>query len=214
MEMPRGEEHRRRGNGDVMRRPALWVILAVVLSLSACISNGQATAPEEAATITVDELPTGVGRGYPVVELNGIDNSDASMVKGEVPPNFRLRLEDGRHFSLRDLQGKPVLINFWATWCGPCRLEMPEIVAEVGRNSALVVLSVNVQEEFTQLQPFTDDFQMTMPVAQDSDGELRKLYAVRGMPTSIFINRAGKIDTIWTGILTGSILQELVAQIE
>jgi peroxiredoxin len=73
---------------------------------------------------------------------------------------------------------------------------------------------VNVQEELAQLEPFTEDFQMTMPVVRDTDGALRDLYAVLGMPTSVFIDRDGKIATIWTGILTSAALQEFIAEVQ
>jgi hypothetical protein len=63
-----------------------------------------------------------------------------------------------------------------------------------------------------QIQPFAEEFQMTLPVVRDTDGVLRNLYEVRGMPTSVFIDREGKISTIWTGVLTSKLLQEMLAE--
>ncbi|MEZ4615240.1 MAG: TlpA disulfide reductase family protein [Caldilineaceae bacterium] len=164
--------------------------------------------------ITLADLPPGIGRGYPVVSFSGIDNDAAGLTQSDPAPNFHMVLPDGKYLTLADLRGRPVLINFWATWCGPCRLEMPEIVAEASRNEELVVLAVNVQEELTQLQPFTEDFQMIMPVIQDSKAELRQLYEVTGMPTSVFIDRDGNIAAIWRGILTGPALHDFLAAIQ
>jgi len=64
-----------------------------------------------------------------------------------------------------------------------------------------------------QIQPFAEEFQMTLPVVRDTDGALRNLYEVRGMPTSVFIDRDGKIFTIWAGMLTVDLLQEIVADL-
>ncbi|MCE7988022.1 MAG: TlpA family protein disulfide reductase [Caldilinea sp. CFX5] len=186
--------------------------LVVVLLLSGCITGAPAgRGLDEATAITLAALPEGVGRGFPAVQLDESDQGDAGLQEGQMAPNFHLVLEDGRHLSLHTLRGQPVLLNFWATWCGPCRLEMPEIVHVATDNADLVVLAINVQETMEQIQPFADDFQMTLPVARDTDGALRNLYEVRGMPTSVFIDREGKIFTIWTGILTRKVLADLLA---
>ncbi|HRW05708.1 MAG TPA: TlpA disulfide reductase family protein [Caldilineaceae bacterium] len=204
------------------RQPVRWIsnhlpkvgrpllLLCLLLFLSACGEAG----PRLTEEIAPEELPTGIGRGFPVATLHGIDNDDTGLTSGAMPPNFYMVLDDGRYLSLANLHGHPVLINFWATWCGPCRLEMPEIVAEANRNPDLIVLAVNVQEELTQLQPFAEDFAMTMPVVLDSDATLRQLYEVSGMPTSVFIDSEGKIDTVWRGILTPDALREFVDQME
>lgn len=192
-------------------RALRWtLLLALFLFFSACGAEG----PNLTERIAPNELPSGIGRGFPVASVQGINNDNSSPTVGAMPPNFNMVLEDGRYLSLADLQGRPVLLNFWATWCGPCRLEMPEIVAESNRNDDLIVLAINVQEELPQLQPFAEDFAMTMPVVQDSDATLRQLYEVSGMPTSVFIDSDGHIDTIWRGILTAQSLQEFIDQLE
>jgi peroxiredoxin len=91
---------------------------------------------------------------------------------------------------------------------------MPEIVAAANHDPELVVLAINVQEELAQLEPFAEDFQMAMPVVRDTDATLRQLYAVSGMPTSVFIDRNGQIATIWTGVLTAKTLEEQLAAIQ
>jgi thiol-disulfide isomerase/thioredoxin len=190
----------------------LITLVALLLVSTACsVGPAQSAASTTGEAITLDALPAGVGRGFPVAQL---DHSAqvGSLEEGEMSPNFQLLLDDGRHLRLQDLRGQPVLLNFWATWCGPCRLEMPEIVRVATTNPDLVVLAINVQESMEQLQPFAEEFQMTLPVVRDTDGELRNLYEVRGMPTSVFIDREGKIFTIWTGILTSKLLEDLLAE--
>ena len=189
-------------------------LVALLLLLSAC-SAGPAPSAALAAgeAITLAALPAGVGRGFPTAQIDRTDQQAAGFQQGQAAPNFHLVLADGRHLSLQDLRGQPVLLNFWATWCGPCRLEMPEIVNLAATNSELVVLAINVQESLEQIQPFAEEFEMTLPIVRDTDGDLRNLYEVRGMPTSVFIDREGKIFTIWAGLLTMDLLQEIVADL-
>lgn len=199
------------------RLPLQWfsasfilVALALLLLLGACSAEpSPGTVPDARNAITLDALPTGVGRGFPTAQRDPASQA-GSLEEGATPPNFLLVLDDGRHLSLQDLRGQPVLLNFWATWCGPCRLEMPEIVSLTATSPELVVLAINVQESLEQIQPFAEEFQMTLPVVRDTDGTLRNLYEVRGMPTSVFINSEGKIFTIWPGILTADLLQEIL----
>ncbi len=188
-----------------------WVIvLLLFLLLSGCGEQG----PMLAEPIGVDDLPAGIGRGFPVATLKDIDNTGTAPAPASPAPNFNMVLADGKYLALADLKGRPVLINFWATWCGPCRLEMPELVAEANRNADLVMLAVNVQEELTQLQPFAEDFQMMMPVVRDSDATLRQLYEVGGMPTTIFIDREGNVAAVWRGLLTAKTLEAFLDEIE
>ena len=195
----------------------LLLVLMLTLILSAC-TNGQSANNEEVqpisasqSAITLDELPTGLGRGYPIARV--IPDSNATLVRGETAPDFRIQLTDGRALQLSDLQGSPVMINFWATWCGPCRLEMPEIISHAEDHPELIVLAVNTQEELELVQPFAEEFGMPMPVLLDDTGDIRKLYDVRGMPTTVFIDREGKLIQQWSGLLTSEMLTKLLGDI-
>ncbi|NJN82873.1 MAG: TlpA family protein disulfide reductase [Caldilineaceae bacterium] len=166
---------------------------------------------ESHVSIPLDEFPAGLGRGYPAASLVGLDNGQSGLARGDQAPDFRLVLDDGRSLSLSDLRGRPVMLNFWATWCGPCRLEMPDIVERAVEAEDLVVLAINVQEDLAPIQAFSREFGMAMPVVQDREGLLRKLYGVRGMPTSVFINRDGEIVDTWSGLLTPDLLDKMLA---
>ena len=177
----------------------------------ACGGRSQPSAP--LPSVTLDTFPSELGRGFPVGSLIGTDNSATGISTGDVAPNFRLQLSDDQGLYLSDLKNRPLLINFWATWCGPCRLEMPEIVHQAAANEDLLVIAINVQEELVPVEAFASDFDMTMPVVRDVEGEVRDLYQVRGMPTSVFIDREGKISTYWEGVLSPSKLEELLTPI-
>lgn len=200
----------RQGSGSFI----LATLVALLLLLGACSAGPTSgAAPDGGDTLTLDALPAGVGRGFSSAQIDRTDQQNIGLQEGQAAPNFHLILDDGRYLSLHDLRGQPVLLNFWATWCGPCRLEMPEIVNVAATNPDLVVLAINVQESMEQIQPFAEEFQMTLPVVRDTDGELRNLYEVRGMPTTVFIDRQGRIFTIWTGMLTNKLLQEIIEDV-
>lgn len=187
------------------------VAFATTLILAAC-GRTPATSPVPTPSVQIDALPDGLGRGYPLGSVAG-GNEETGIAVGKRAPNFRLTLDDGRALTLHDLKGRPVLINFWATWCGPCRLEMPEIVRTAQATPELVVLAVNVQEQRPQIEAFAKDFEMEMPIVRDEAGDVQNLYQVRGMPTTYFVDGNGVVRAVWAGVLTPSRLAELLDEI-
>lgn len=185
----------------------LLLIGFVLLLLAGCGSNAGAKL-DEAKKIALADLPAGVGRGYPTAQLIAGQKSNPTLKNGSPAPDFALVLADGSHLSLSDLRGRPVVINFWATWCGPCRLEMPELMAAATADPNLVLLAVNTQESLDPVAAFAEDFAMTTPVALDAAGDINNLYAVRGLPTTYFIDASGAISAIHPGVLTPPALRE------
>ena len=180
--------------------------------LASC--GSEATPRAESPSITFADLPTGLGRGYPIASVEGVDNSDSGVNVGDRAPNFQLQLDDGRTLTIEDLRGRPLLINHWATWCGPCRLEMPEIIKAARANPELIVLAVNMMQARSQIEPFAAEFDMDIPIVIDPIGSVRDLYAVRGLPTTILVDRDGIISAIWAGLLTGAKLEEMLKTLE
>lgn len=196
----------------ISRRTLLTITALVPLAtmLAAC-GNAQSSQPLD--SIELEAFPTGVGRGYPLGTLIGADNSTTGIQPGKIAPNFRLQLDSDQGLYLADLVGRPILINFWATWCGPCRQEMPEIVHHANTNQELVVIAVNVQESVETIAVFATDFDMNLLVVRDTDAEIRDLYQVRGMPTTVFIDRTGQVSTYREGVMTAEMLEELLTPI-
>ena len=126
-------------------------------------------------------------------------------------PDFRLPTPSGETISLADLRGQPVLINLWASWCPPCREEMPAIqrVYQDYQSRGFVVLAVNAtsQDSLPSALEFVSDLGLTFPILLDSDSVVSEdLYQVLGLPTSVLIGRDGTVRAIRIGILD---LQEL-----
>lgn len=121
--------------------------------------------------------------------------------KGSMAPDFALETPDGANMRLSDFRGQVVLINFWATWCPPCREEMPAIqsVYDRYRDQGLTVLAVNLLETNAEVTEFTDGLGLTFPILMDRNAEVFFLYQVRGLPTTFFLDRAGVIQSIKIG---------------
>ncbi len=122
---------------------------------------------------------------------------------GKLAPDFQLAGLDGQAVSLSDFRGRPVFLNFWATWCGPCRHEMPfiqEIFEEKEwSDKGLVILAIDIGESSTQVREFIESNSLFFPVLLDTDKEVASEYNIRGIPTSFFIDKDGIIQVMKIG---------------
>jgi thiol-disulfide isomerase/thioredoxin len=118
------------------------------------------------------------------------------FLRQSVPINdFTLPLLDGKNVKLSSLRGKVVFLNFWATWCPPCRGEMPsmEILYKRYRDKGIEFLAVDIMEEKEQVSSFMKEFGLSFPAALDSSGAVSSMYGIRGIPTTFIIDRQGRI---------------------
>ena len=120
---------------------------------------------------------------------------------GSPAPNFKLPNLEGETVSLSDLRGKPVMLNFWATWCPPCREEMPFIqqVYEQWSDKGLVVLAINLGESSAKVKEFMQSYGLSFPVLLDTKEDVAQKYNIRGIPTTVFIDKNGIIQVRITG---------------
>jgi len=135
--------------------------------------------------------------------------------EGSPAPDFAVSTLDGREVRLSDYRGSIVLLNFWATWCGPCREEMPlfEAAQQEYSDRGLVVLAVNVGEGPSTVRPFVDRLALTYDIALDEESRVARRYRVRSYPTTYFIDRDGTVEGRRVGAYTRQILYGRLAQL-
>ncbi len=146
-------------------------------------------------------------------ELGPLDTRSAEI--GELAPAFALRDPEGNIRQLSDYRGQVVWINFWATWCGPCRRELPEIqsLADEFQDEGLVVLAVNFQESAGRAVSFWEELDLDLPILLDSNGEVAEQYRTRNFPNNFFIDRDGILRALRMGFLTEGEMREKLAEV-
>ncbi len=131
------------------------------------------------------------------------DDSDSSSLVGKAAPDFALKTVDGQDIKLSDQKGKVVVLDFWVTWCPPCRKSLPH-VQSVSQDKALaaknvVVCAVNERESADDVSKFLQDNHYTFKVALDSSGSAGNDYKVTGIPTTVIIGADGVIKNVFIG---------------
>ncbi len=150
--------------------------------------------------------------------LNTTGRSPSTEV-GRAAPDFLLQTPDGGELRLSDLRGSPVLVNFWASWCTPCRQEMPDIVRayDARASDGLVVVAVNLQENNEQVREFADEFGMRFPIVIDRRGQVAEAWRIggpiEGIPSSYFIDAQGVVRGFVYGPMDAERLDEELAKV-
>lgn len=129
---------------------------------------------------------------------------------GHPAPEFTLATLDGEAITLSDLRGQPVVMNFWASWCGPCRAEMPELqrLHERLADAGVVMLGVNQGEAPDVVARYRAEIGVDFPTALDQRTGVSQQYLVNSLPTTFFIDRDGVIQTLFIGPMTDAVLAE------
>lgn len=215
-----------------MKKKGLWILIALVFGFilydfistsqeeEAAIEEAQQMSEEvseEEAVDLVDE-----GEQLSEEELNALleeyldDSAEREESEeqfganqGDTAYDFYLEDMDGNYVSLSDFRGKKVFLNFWASWCPPCRVEMPHLQEFHEENEDVVVLGVNVtssESSLDNVEEFVDEFGLTFPNVYGTD-DLFYLYYVESLPTSYFIDSNGIISEAVIGPVTKDILE-------
>lgn len=146
-----------------------------------------------------------------------MDDTLSDLVKAGSPaPGFELADLDGEMVRLSDYQGRPVILNFWATWCAPCRLEMPELQrAQAGYgDEGPVVLTINQKESAEQVGEFFDEVGLSLPALLDAEGDVSVAYGAFFLPTTVIVDPDGIVSAIHRGMISGEALDAYLEQIE
>ena len=152
---------------------------------------------------------------FPEVSAKDLDHSGTQATVAHPAPNFAIQLADGSTTTLHDIAGRPILINFWATWCPPCRREMPDLIEayETYKDEGLIVIEVNSAETAAQVADFVEQFNVTAPVVLDTRNEVMAIYRTNSLPASFFIDSGGVIQAHWPGFMDKDTIDELLEKI-
>jgi peroxiredoxin len=133
----------------------------------------------------------------------GIAGSAAST--SQSAPDFTLRSLDGRNVRLQELRGQVVMVNFWASWCAPCRVEMPHLnkLADKYHASGFTLLGVNVDDDLKNGSAAATKMGLHFPVLHDADKRVVKAYDVATMPSTVLIDRDGRVRHLHRGYRDG-----------
>lgn len=139
----------------------------------------------------------------------------AAPANGSPALDFTLKTVDGQEVRLSDFRGRPVIVNFWATWCGPCQIEMPMLSKAVEQNQdkGLVVLAVNQMEPVNTVKSWIDNKKFPFTVVMDSTGQIGQSYRVRAYPTTYFVDADGVVKSWQVGSLTQVTLDRHLAKL-
>ena len=131
---------------------------------------------------------------------------------GKPAPEFAMRLLDGGEFRLSDHQGVPLVINFWASWCPPCRQESPAFERQWRRygDSGIQFVGVDIQDDVSDAEAYVREFGLTFPNGLDADGKITIDYGVIGLPVTFFVGSSGIVEGRWVGAIPEDKLEEWV----
>lgn len=131
--------------------------------------------------------------------------------KVEVLPSFALKRMDGQVVNLTDFKGKPIVLNAWATWCGPCRREMPMLVEAAQANPGVHFVFLNISDGPVAVQAFEDELNLEIPnVLLDPEAKLSDPLKIQGLPVTFFYDAEGTLVNRHIGEIKASELEELL----
>jgi thiol-disulfide isomerase/thioredoxin len=154
---------------------------------------------------------------FPITLVQGEDNQTQSeevtvASVDNAAPGFSLKSLAGEEVNLSDFKGKRVIIHFWATWCPPCKWEMPAMEKIYqNANGQFEVLAINIDPE-NDVAGFVKELQLTFPVLLDQSGEVNETYSILSIPTTFLVNEAGEIEKKQIGAMTLKQMEEFIGK--
>ncbi|MCP4417645.1 MAG: TlpA family protein disulfide reductase [Chloroflexi bacterium] len=150
----------------------------------------------------------------PVTQVSGPITLTEAPIVGHLAPDFVLQTAVGQTVTISEFvdatgaTGQPVVLNFWASWCAPCRVEMPNFQrASVQFNGRAAVIGINQGETSQTIADFGNEYGITYPLLLDQDSQINRLYQVTSLPTTLFIDQYGIVREVVIGILSEAVLQ-------
>jgi len=154
-------------------------------------------------------LVWGMLNRQPITGLSGVTRVN------QTAPEFSLTTFNGETIALQDLKGKPVVVNFWASWCPPCRVEAPliERAWRAYKDRGLIFLGINIQDRKEDALNYIREFAITYPNGPDPAGEISIDYGVSGLPVTFFVSANGEVVRRWVGAIEKTALSNAIGEI-
>ncbi|VAW43389.1 hypothetical protein MNBD_CHLOROFLEXI01-5334 [hydrothermal vent metagenome] len=156
----------------------------------------------------------------PLAQASGPITLTEAPIVGHPAPDFTLQTAVGQTVTLSEIvagagaTGQPVVLNFWASWCAPCRIEMPNFQkASVQFNGRTAFIGINQGEDSQTITEFGNEFGVTYPLLVDQDNAVNRLYEVRSLPTTLFIDQNGIVREVVIGIISEAVLQDRIGSL-
>ena len=206
------------------RKPVSIILLLTLCLTVACAQSGGEEQPlptETSSAIptqtTVPDPPTSTPEPTPAPEPTVTATPaptprtilSTSSTDAEAAPDFEVETFDGETLRLSDLNGKVVVLNFWASWCPPCRWEMPffETMWQEYRDQGVVFVGIAMSDTLENVKAFAEEAGVTYPVALDTTTEIARAYEVLSLPTTFFIGKDGNIERKLTSAANEGLLK-------
>ena len=165
----------------------IWIVVAALLGGAWIFVSKEEV--KEPSTLTLTEAP----------------------IVGHLAPDFTLQTAVGESYTLSEFRGQPVVLNFWASWCGPCRVEMPFFErTQMKYNGKTAVIGVNQGESADIVQEFGVRQNISYPLLVDDDNSVNLAYNVHSLPTTIFIDPDGVVQEVIVGIVNQAVLEDRI----
>lgn len=164
---------------------AIWIVLAALLGGGWIVLSREEV--KETQTLSLTEAP----------------------IVGHLAPDFTLPTTASETHTLSDYRGQPVVLNFWASWCGPCRVEMPFFArTQMKYNGRAAILGVNQGESAATIRDFNTRQPVNYPLLVDEDNDVNLRYTINSLPTTIFIDADGVVREVVVGVVTQAVLED------
>jgi len=215
MSTPKARKSNKSKKSSQKKTMTILASVAVFAGLSILLWLGLRSPTEE---VTAEAAPstttTTTDTNAPETAVNAVEPQAGEVPqRGMIAPDFHLTTLKGEEVSLSDYKGEVVAVNLWATWCPPCRAELPGMnaVYDAYKEDGLVMLAVNGREEESLVSSFIESEGFTFPVLLDPQGQVMSIYSVYSFPTTYIIDRDGVIQHVQTGPISAQDFEMVIA---